>query len=281
MGAATTTRPPPTHLRLQVVTLLYRPPELLLGQEAYDGGAVDAWSLGCVLAEILTGVPLFQVLTACLWNCQVSTAWWAVDASLAWTRCRRASGGGEVRLACAGGVWAARLASQHLLTACTAGLAEPLAQPGLPHHRLAPRPRAGRQRDRAAAGHLPSAGHPRGGRLAWAGGAAALAGLLPALSRRQPERGEGAGLGGGRALLGDCSASASPCGTSGAPCAQLLSWQSSPAYRSTQCGPLLFGPITAGGTSARRLWGRPAGTHAVLRSSAARHLPRGAGAPLV
>ena len=34
----------------RVVTLWYRPPELLLGAMAYDGAALDAWSAGCIIA---------------------------------------------------------------------------------------------------------------------------------------------------------------------------------------------------------------------------------------
>lgn len=42
-----------------VVTLWYRAPEILLGEEKY-GPEVDWWSLGCILIEILTGRVLFQ-----------------------------------------------------------------------------------------------------------------------------------------------------------------------------------------------------------------------------
>ena len=43
----------------KVVTLWYRAPELLLGARRY-GAAVDAWSLGCVLGELLPRpTPLF------------------------------------------------------------------------------------------------------------------------------------------------------------------------------------------------------------------------------
>ena len=42
-----------------VVTLWYRPPELLLGATKYDEG-VDMWSVGCLLAELLLGKPAFQ-----------------------------------------------------------------------------------------------------------------------------------------------------------------------------------------------------------------------------
>ncbi|GIL63934.1 hypothetical protein Vafri_17934 [Volvox africanus] len=42
-----------------VVTLFYRAPELLLGLRQYGPG-VDVWSAGCVMAEMLTGAPLFS-----------------------------------------------------------------------------------------------------------------------------------------------------------------------------------------------------------------------------
>jgi cyclin-dependent kinase 12/13 len=42
----------------QVITLWYRPPELLLGSTHYGVG-VDLWSVGCVLAELLLGEPVF------------------------------------------------------------------------------------------------------------------------------------------------------------------------------------------------------------------------------
>ncbi|KAL5724440.1 hypothetical protein ACHQM5_007706 [Ranunculus cassubicifolius] len=41
----------------RVVTLWYRPPELLLGATYYDV-AVDLWSAGCILAELLAGKPI-------------------------------------------------------------------------------------------------------------------------------------------------------------------------------------------------------------------------------
>lgn len=40
-----------------MVTLWYRAPELLLGAKRYDS-AVDMWSVGCILAEVLLGRPL-------------------------------------------------------------------------------------------------------------------------------------------------------------------------------------------------------------------------------
>ncbi|PKI72148.1 hypothetical protein CRG98_007467 [Punica granatum] len=46
-------------LTSRVVTLWYRPPELLLGSTDY-GASVDLWSVGCVFAEILLGKPILQ-----------------------------------------------------------------------------------------------------------------------------------------------------------------------------------------------------------------------------
>ncbi|KAE9602199.1 putative protein-serine/threonine kinase CMGC-CDK-CRK7-CDK9 family [Lupinus albus] len=46
-------------LTSRVVTLWYRPPELLLGSTDY-GPSVDLWSVGCVSAEILVGKPILQ-----------------------------------------------------------------------------------------------------------------------------------------------------------------------------------------------------------------------------
>ncbi|KAJ4729802.1 Protein kinase-like protein [Melia azedarach] len=41
----------------RVVTLWYRPPELLLGASHY-GAAVDLWSAGCILGELFAGKPI-------------------------------------------------------------------------------------------------------------------------------------------------------------------------------------------------------------------------------
>ncbi|VDP12968.1 unnamed protein product [Onchocerca flexuosa] len=43
----------------RVITLWYRPPELLLGEERYTT-AVDVWSVGCILGELYTKKPMFQ-----------------------------------------------------------------------------------------------------------------------------------------------------------------------------------------------------------------------------
>ena len=44
-------------LTSRVVTLWYRPPELLLGATEY-GVSVDLWSAGCILAELFAGKPI-------------------------------------------------------------------------------------------------------------------------------------------------------------------------------------------------------------------------------
>ena len=41
-----------------VSTRWYRAPELLVGDAQY-GKAVDVWLIGCILAEMITGLPLF------------------------------------------------------------------------------------------------------------------------------------------------------------------------------------------------------------------------------
>lgn len=46
-------------LTTRVVTLWYRPPELLLGSTDYEA-TVDLWSVGCVFAEIILGKPVLQ-----------------------------------------------------------------------------------------------------------------------------------------------------------------------------------------------------------------------------
>jgi len=42
----------------EVVTLWYRPPEVLLGQKKYSLG-LDMWSIGCIFAEMVIFCPLF------------------------------------------------------------------------------------------------------------------------------------------------------------------------------------------------------------------------------
>ncbi|GAQ86098.1 Cdc2-related protein kinase [Klebsormidium nitens] len=47
----------PAPLTNRVITLWYRPPELLLGATKY-GPAIDMWSVGCIFAELLYGKPI-------------------------------------------------------------------------------------------------------------------------------------------------------------------------------------------------------------------------------
>ncbi|VDK64667.1 unnamed protein product [Cylicostephanus goldi] len=43
----------------EVVTLWYRAPEILLGANRY-AAAIDAWAIGCILAEVVLKKPLFR-----------------------------------------------------------------------------------------------------------------------------------------------------------------------------------------------------------------------------
>lgn len=52
-------------LTSRVITLWYRPPELLLGATNY-GVAVDLWSAGCILAELYAGKPIMPGRTEVL-----------------------------------------------------------------------------------------------------------------------------------------------------------------------------------------------------------------------
>jgi cyclin-dependent kinase 9 len=49
----------PNRYTNRVVTLWYRPPELLLGERNY-GPAVDLWGAGCIMAEMWTRSPIMQ-----------------------------------------------------------------------------------------------------------------------------------------------------------------------------------------------------------------------------
>ena len=44
----------------RVVTLWYRPPELLLGERNY-GPPIDMWGAGCIMTELWTRCPIMQV----------------------------------------------------------------------------------------------------------------------------------------------------------------------------------------------------------------------------
>ncbi|KAK2977359.1 hypothetical protein RJ640_013338 [Escallonia rubra] len=66
-GLATVFDPNRKHpLTSRVVTLWYRPPELLLGATDYGVG-IDLWSAGCILAELLAGKPIMPGRTEVLY----------------------------------------------------------------------------------------------------------------------------------------------------------------------------------------------------------------------
>mmetsp|Transcript_136557 Transcript_136557/g.436224 ORF Transcript_136557/g.436224 Transcript_136557/m.436224 type:complete len:353 (+) Transcript_136557:388-1446(+) len=52
----------PGNYSTRVITVWYRPPELLLGARYYDA-SVDIWSLGCIFGEMLAGQPLFPEMS--------------------------------------------------------------------------------------------------------------------------------------------------------------------------------------------------------------------------
>ena len=64
----------PNRYTNRVVTLWYRPPELLLGERNY-GPAVDMWGAGCIMAEMWTRSPIMQVLV-------LAQIWLPVNVSL-------------------------------------------------------------------------------------------------------------------------------------------------------------------------------------------------------
>ena len=43
----------------EVVTLWYRPPDVLLGNQNYNS-TIDIWSIGCIMAEMVNKIPLFM-----------------------------------------------------------------------------------------------------------------------------------------------------------------------------------------------------------------------------
>ncbi len=45
-------------LTQDVVTLWYRPPEILMGKKDYNPN-LDVWSIGCILGEMIKGSVLF------------------------------------------------------------------------------------------------------------------------------------------------------------------------------------------------------------------------------
>lgn len=55
------------HLSSYVQSRSYRAPEVILG--ILYNQKVDIWSLGCILAELVSGSVLFQVTSSPLWMC--------------------------------------------------------------------------------------------------------------------------------------------------------------------------------------------------------------------
>jgi len=47
------------YMSVMVVYIFFRAPELLLGAKQYST-AIDMWSLGCIMAELLSKEPLFN-----------------------------------------------------------------------------------------------------------------------------------------------------------------------------------------------------------------------------
>lgn len=43
----------------EVVTLWYRPPDVLMGNQSYNF-TIDIWSIGCIFAEMVNNKPLFM-----------------------------------------------------------------------------------------------------------------------------------------------------------------------------------------------------------------------------
>ncbi|KAL7720379.1 cyclin-dependent kinase [Entamoeba marina] len=58
-GLARTVTIPVRQYSLEIITLWYRPPEILLGCDRYTP-AVDIWSVGAIYAEMLIGRPIFK-----------------------------------------------------------------------------------------------------------------------------------------------------------------------------------------------------------------------------
>lgn len=57
-GLARSFTVPLPSLTHEVVTLWYRPPEIIMGQKIYTP-SIDIWSIGCIFAEMITRKPLF------------------------------------------------------------------------------------------------------------------------------------------------------------------------------------------------------------------------------
>lgn len=66
----------------RVVTLWYRPPELLLGERHY-GPQIDMWGAGCIMAELWTRTPILQVCsrTDTFWTKSLSSTTVEIETS--------------------------------------------------------------------------------------------------------------------------------------------------------------------------------------------------------
>ncbi|KAI1728958.1 protein kinase domain-containing protein [Ditylenchus destructor] len=70
-----------------VVTLWYRPPELLLGARDY-GKAIDIWGVGCIMAEMWTRSPILKGDSEQRQLCLISELCGSINGS-SWPKCRR------------------------------------------------------------------------------------------------------------------------------------------------------------------------------------------------
>ncbi|EKX35980.1 hypothetical protein GUITHDRAFT_117895 [Guillardia theta CCMP2712] len=61
-------------VKKELVTLWYRPPELIMGCTKYSN-SVDMWGLGCIVLEMLLGRPAFQGRNDARCTCTVSRHW--------------------------------------------------------------------------------------------------------------------------------------------------------------------------------------------------------------
>lgn len=58
-GLARNSGMPNKNYTSEVVTLWYRPPDVLLGNEQYNA-KIDIWSIGCIFGEMVNGKPMFK-----------------------------------------------------------------------------------------------------------------------------------------------------------------------------------------------------------------------------
>ncbi len=103
-GLAREVRSSRRHYTPEVITLWYRPPELLLGVDFYDD-RVDMWSCGCVLGEMASALPvfagdseigqlmlIFKTLGTPASDAFPAAKHWSLDFPQWWPRCKRIHG---------------------------------------------------------------------------------------------------------------------------------------------------------------------------------------------